>query len=75
MRATARRSPPPPPPPPNSPVKHSGPAHRHLALLRTADWRQSAATPVPHADGEAEKQGAPTPRDGGCVHDFFSPSK
>ncbi|KAF0024810.1 hypothetical protein F2P81_023612 [Scophthalmus maximus] len=23
----------------------SGPAHRHLALLRTADWRQSAATP------------------------------
>ncbi|CAB1428980.1 unnamed protein product [Pleuronectes platessa] len=30
------------------------PAHRHLALLRTADWRQSAATPLPHTSGEAE---------------------
>lgn len=53
----AAQSPPPPPPPP--PQQRLSPAHRHLALLRTADWRQSAATPLPHANGEAEKQGAP----------------
>lgn len=31
-----------------------GPAHRHLAPLRAADWRQSVATPPPRANGEAK---------------------
>ena len=43
-----------PPPPPLPPPQLISPAHRHLALLRTADWRQSTATPLPHANGEAE---------------------
>lgn len=63
----AAQSPPPPPP-----QRHFGPAHRHLALLRTADWRQSAATPLPHANGEAENK---EPRDRGCVREFLSHSK
>lgn len=49
----AAQSPPPPPPPPQ---QRFSSAHRHLALLRTADWRQSAATPLPHANGEAENK-------------------
>lgn len=40
--------------PPSSPRQRCGPAHRHLALLRTADWRQSVVTPLPHANGEAD---------------------
>ena len=60
----AAQSPPPPPPPP--PQQRLSPAHRHLALLRTADWRQSAATPLPHANGEAEKTRS-TVTEGACV--------
>ncbi|KAI9539896.1 hypothetical protein NQZ68_001828 [Dissostichus eleginoides] len=41
-------------PPSRRPLLLGSPAHRHLALLRTADWRQSAATPLSHA----RKQGA-----------------
>lgn len=33
--------------PPSPPQQRFSPAHRHLALLRTADWRQSVATPHP----------------------------
>ena len=70
MLAAAQSPPPPPrPPPPPPPPQRSGPAHRHLALLRTADWRQSAATPLPHATGESRKQGAPLTR--GCVRECF----
>lgn len=42
------------PPPPLG--QRFGPAHRHLALLRTADWRQSVGTPLPRVNGEAEHQ-------------------
>lgn len=59
----AAQSPPPPP------QQRFSPAHRHLALLRTADWRQSVATPLPHANGEAENK---EPRGRGCVHAIFS---
>lgn len=42
--------------PPSPLGQRFGPALRHLAPLRTADWRQSVATPLPCATGEAEHQ-------------------
>ncbi|KAE8282030.1 Protein CBFA2T1 Protein MTG8 [Larimichthys crocea] len=65
MLAAAQSPPPPPlPPPPPPPQQRFCPAHRHLALLRTADWRQSAATPLPHVSGEAENK---EPRERGIL--------
>lgn len=58
-----------PPPSPLPPQQLLSPAHRHLALLRTADWRQSVVTPLPRVNREA----ALGAEDGVSAYESFPP--